>query len=137
MKDILRDLFTKRVHWDREDAYTCDDFDGAATGSGWSKVVGGFLVPAAAMLYGAQCVLSKSAVLLGRHNTNLPLNGTNAVLMGCACIAAGAFLHFHYFWTVSEKLFGWAPLLKVLSLLAAVAAFVGMLVRVFRYGGAA
>ncbi len=115
--------------------YDGDFFNESASGSRFSKIIGGFIVPLVPLLWGLTAMITQKAVLPGRHGSgSLPLHGIDAVLFGAALICLGIFLHIHYYWTVSERLCRWADLAKVLIGLLGLAAFLTMIVRVLLWG---
>ncbi len=46
----------------------------------------------------------------------LELTGTPAISLGTAALGAALFLHFHFVWSTSTRLYRWADLGKIASL---------------------
>jgi hypothetical protein len=81
----------------------------------WLAGVGVALLP---IVYGIHCLWTGHAVLPGRHRVSLETSGSTATALAIAYLALGAFIHFHYFWGLHRRLYGWSELLKVLAVLA-------------------
>jgi hypothetical protein len=75
-------------------------------------------IPVAAGIY---ALLSGRAWFLGRSGP-LKVTGPVAVALGIACIAVGAFTHFHFFWTTHARLAPAATYGKIASLVAFIGA---------------
>ena len=67
--------------------------------------------------YGIRCLHTGHTTFWGRRGENLDLTGSAAVAMAIAYIAAGVFIHAHWFWGLHPKLEAWSPVLKVLTVL--------------------
>lgn len=74
-----------------------DDWGGAPAAGPWPKWFGGILVPLPLIVYAIVCLVTHRGFLPGRH-TPLDLRDANAVALGISSMAAGMFLHLHYFW---------------------------------------
>ena len=87
---------------------------------GWSlsEIGGGVLAPIILALIGLRACLTRQATLPGRCGSGMGLTGAPAVALGVAIIAIGLHLHFACFWSVSARLYRWAGIGKVASLLA-------------------
>jgi hypothetical protein len=72
----------------------------------------GGLLPLIPSGYGIQCLSLGHARLF-----ELDATGGLATAIATAFIAAGAFLHFHWFWGLHSRLLQWSPLLKVAAAL--------------------
>ncbi len=101
---------------------TGDEFSGDASGSLFSKILGGIIVPVVLAVNGVLDIIYQEATLPGKR-AFVELTGMPAVIMGIVYIGIGLFLHFHYVWTVSEKLFRLAAPAKTLALLISLAGF--------------
>ena len=77
----------------------------------------GGLLPLVPAGYGIQCLSSGHARLI-----ELDATGSVAVAVATAFIAAGAFMHFHWFWGLHPRLLRWSPVLKVVAALVIVGA---------------
>lgn len=72
--------------------------------------------------YGIRCWSTGHAVLPGK-GMELDTYGPTATALAIAYIAIGAFLHFHYFWGLHDRLHGFSPVLKILAVLVFLGAF--------------
>lgn len=99
-----------------------DEFSGDASGSMFSKIVGGIVTPLVLFGFGIKDLIFREAVFWGRR-AHVDLTGETAVAFGIALIGIGLLCHFHFIWTASERLYRWANLGKILSLVIFIAAF--------------
>lgn len=95
-----------------------DGWDGSASGSTFSRIVGGVLAPLVLGGFGLHACWVGHAVLVGKYGEKLELSGPDALVFGAALLAAATFLHFHFVWATVERLYVWAGVGKALSLLA-------------------
>ena len=93
-----------------------ENYSGAASGTVFSKIFGGMIVPFFIILYGLRTCIIHHAALMYKGGT-INLSGTEAVIYGVVLISTGFFIHFHFFWTVSERLYRWAASLKIVALI--------------------
>lgn len=107
-------LFLHHLMLDDHDSI--EEFAHHPNGGWWNKWAGGCALPLAGVIYAIWCLLQKQAILPGEH-TNLVLMDDDAVLFSVAVLALAAFLHFHFFWGLHERLWRYSQGLKVLSLL--------------------
>ncbi len=77
----------------------------------------GVALAAMPVLLGIYCLLADRAWFLGRGGPH-EVTGWAAVGLAAAYIAAGAFMHFHFFWATHSKLWRFARCGKIASLLA-------------------
>lgn len=84
----------------------------------WLLGMGLATVPIA---YGIHGLCVGQMTLIGKHRAHLELHGAAANALAIAVIAAGVFIHFHWFWGIHKKLFPFSPIGKFLS----VAVFIG------------
>jgi hypothetical protein len=87
----------------------------------------GVVLAVVPVIYGIHSIQRGYATLPGRRGVSETLTGEAGVWLAVAAIAFGAFLHFHYFWGLSEGLWRFSEALKVVSMLALLAAFGGAL----------
>lgn len=92
-----------------------NDFNGngfsePADGDRFSRIFGGFVIPAILAIIGMLNIVTQCAHI--RFNT---ITGAEAVLWGSARMSLGALLHAHYYWTVSEKLWRYSLSAIVIS----------------------
>lgn len=77
----------------------------------------GVILPLIPIGYGIHCLATGHAYLPGNRGGGLMLTGKGALELAVAYMACGVIFHFHYFWGLSDRLWPWADLGKVLSLL--------------------
>ncbi|MBE7493795.1 MAG: hypothetical protein HS117_02510 [Verrucomicrobiaceae bacterium] len=99
-----------------DDHDSMEDLAHHPDGGGWEKWAGGCLLPIAGVIYAVWCLIDKRAVLPGKHG-DLVIAGDDAVLFSTAILALAAFLHFHFFWGLHERLWRYSQGCKVLALL--------------------
>lgn len=73
--------------------------------------------------YGILSLSRGKTALLGR-SFNEVLTGDAAISLAIAYIAIGCFIHFHYFWGLSEVLWPYSQTWKLVSLVIAAPAFI-------------
>lgn len=106
--------------------YDFSEFGGAdfsASGSPTSKLWGGIVAPVILFLVGLYDIITKKTFTFGLRFPRPKLEGTEAVYWGVAMLFIAAFIHFHYYWTVSEKLWKHSGLLKTIAFIGAVISF--------------
>src|SRR5437660_10788179 len=69
-----------------------------------SKWLAGVILAAVPIIYGIICIHRGHATLLGRRAASLDVSGKAGFWLAVSYIAVGSFLHFHYFWGLSERL---------------------------------
>ena len=69
-----------------------------------SKWLAGVILAAVPIIYGIICIHRGHATLLGRRAASLDVSGKAGFWLAVSYIALGSFLHFHYFWGLSERL---------------------------------
>ena len=69
-----------------------------------------------AIVYGSICLYRGHTMLFGERGSD-DVGGVAGFWLAIAYMAAGAFLHFHYFWGLSERLWRFSQLAKFLTLL--------------------
>ena len=72
----------------------------------------GVVVPLAPILYGITGLIVGRTVLPSRSGPGLELTGTDAILLSCAYICLGLFIHAHYFWRLHSRLWRYSDALK-------------------------
>lgn len=93
----------------------------AGLGEMW---LGGVLLAALLVIVGAGILLKGSATLRSSlARGEVPLTGTAAIAFAVAFIAAGAFLHFHFFWGMSRSRQALSRGGKIVSLLTITTCF--------------
>lgn len=91
-------------------------FASAPSGGRTKQWLVGLVLAAVPIVYGVVCIRRGHTTLFGR-GTNSDLTGDAAFWLALAYIAGGAFLHFRYFWGLSERLSNFSDLGEVISLL--------------------
>jgi len=112
-------ILMRPVH--KMDVDLAESLSGTASGSAFSRIAGGVVAPIVTGLFGLRASIARQATLPASRGTRLDLSGAAAVSLGVALLAAGLFLHFHFVWTTSERLYRWANLGKGLSLVVFIA----------------
>jgi hypothetical protein len=107
----------------KADVDLADNLSGTASGSTFSQIAGGVVTPIVVGFFGQRTCITNHAILSGSNGAKLALSGPAAVSFGIVLLAAGLFLHFHFLWTTSERLYRYAEIGKGVSLTA----FVGSL----------
>ena len=77
--------------------------------------------------------LTKKAYLHGSGHS-LEINGSLAICFGIAVIALAFFLHFHFVWSVSSRLYRYAGFCKFIALLVLISSFGYVLWRIIFFG---
>ena len=121
-------------HYSESDVKMAEDLSSAASGSIFSRIAGGVIAPLAVGGYGAYACIVQKATFLGRQGTSLELTGTAAISFGIALLGLALFLHFHFIWTVSQRLFGVADFCKATSMLIFLGGFGYVLWRIVMFG---
>jgi hypothetical protein len=67
----------------------------------WLLGVGLALIP---LGYGLRCLSTGQARFFGQRGSHIDLDGSAAVALAIAYIAAGIFIHAHWFWGLHQKL---------------------------------
>jgi hypothetical protein len=75
--------------------------------------------------------LSRGKTLLMIRSFNEVLTGDAATSLAIAYLAIGCFIHFHYFWGLSDVLWPYSQTLKLVPLVIAAPAFIYALWRAF------
>ena len=115
------------------DSYNDIDVN-TASGSLFSRIAGGGIAPLVVGGYGAYACIVQKAIFLGRRGTSLELTGITAQSFGIALLGVALFLHFHFVWTVSQRLFGVADFFKVISILIFLGGFGYVLWQIIMFG---
>jgi len=101
----------------KADVDLADSLSGTASGTMFSRVVGGMIAAVVVGSLGLRACITGHATLLGSRGSTLDLSGPAAVSFGVALLGLALFLHFHFVWTTSELLYRWGDLGKGASLL--------------------
>jgi hypothetical protein len=77
---------------------------------------GGVFLAGIPLVYGVLCLLRGATAVFGRGGSST-FTGEAGVALAIAYLAIGAFLHFHFFWGLSDRLWRGSQPAKVASLL--------------------
>lgn len=83
----------------------------------------GVMLAAVPIVYGSICIHRGHTTLFGRGG-NADLSGEAGTSLAVAYIALGAFLHFHYYWGLSERLSRFSQFAKLLAVAAFLPCFI-------------
>jgi hypothetical protein len=95
---------------------TIEDWAFGPSGGRTKQWLAGVVVAAVPIVYGIVCIQSGSTTLFGSR-ASAKFTSEAGFRLAVAYVAAGAFLHFHYFWGLSERLWPFSQITKILSLL--------------------
>lgn len=105
--------------WTNKDHRTAlDDADSFAytpSGGRLKQWLAGGVLPLFIWLYGIACLTSGETEIFGKGG-HAVARGPAATAFAMAYLALGCFLHFHFFWGLSERLEPYAERLKIVSL---------------------
>ncbi|SRR5712692_639026 len=107
-----------------------EDLASAPSGDRSKQWLAGVVLAAVPVIYGVVCIKRGHTTFFGRTDS-FDLTGDGGFWLAVAYIAVGAFLHFHYFWGLSEHLWRFSQPMKMLSLLVFLPSFFYSLVRFF------
>lgn len=110
-----------------------DDLAGPPEEGFWPRWGGGVALPAALVVYGCACILTRQGFLPG-HYGGMHLVGPAAVAMGIACLFIAIFTHSHYFWGSCHPDSGIVAIGKTAGALGFLASFGYLIIRVGAYG---
>jgi hypothetical protein len=97
-----------------------DDLTGYPPQSGYAKWVGGAVLPLLPLWVAINCWVTQKGFVPGYRGSRYDLTGTQAIILGFLLLGIAAFLHFHYFWGNSRKLWTFMEFGKIISGLLAV-----------------
>ena len=100
----------------KADVDLADSLSGTASGSMFSRITGGMVAAIAVGVWGLRACFLGQTTLPGSRGGWLGLSVPAAVSFGVALLGLALFLHFHFIWTTSERLYRWADLGKGASL---------------------
>lgn len=114
-------IFSRPVY--KTEIQIAEGLSDSASGSTFSRIGGGVAVPIVLAHYGLKACFTQAATFPGHRAQSLALSGTPAITFGVALLGIALFLHVHFVWTTSARLFRWAELGKIVSLLVFLAFF--------------
>jgi len=100
-----------------------EDLAHSPSGGRGKQWFAGIVMAAVPVIYGIHSIQCGYATLPGSRGVSEKLTGEAGVWLAVASIALGAFLHFHFFWGLSERLWRFSEGLKVVAMLALLTAF--------------
>ena len=107
-------LWTNKDH--RTILNDAEDLSHAPDASPWTKRFMGCLIPLLILTYSLYSIHRGHITLFGKGNSTT-IHGDDLPLLAGAYIAFAAFLHFHCYWSLHDRLWPYAQRLKVISLL--------------------
>ena len=113
-------FWTNKVH--RTALDDAEDLSYAPSGGRpkmWLMGVGVALIP---IVYGIHCLTTGEARFFGSRDS-LDLRGSGATALAIAYIAVGAFIHFHWFWGLSDRLERFSYVMKGLAVVVFLGGF--------------
>jgi hypothetical protein len=118
----------------KEDRTCFDDAEDLAYGPSGGRVkqwLAGVILAAIPIIYGIICIHRGHTILFGRRVTDLDVSGKAGFWLAVSYIAVGSFLHFHYFWGLSERLWRFSQAGKFISALVFLPSFLYALYLIF------
>ena len=98
----------------------------------WAKWVGGLLFPALILWPALKIIITKTGYILGRNGARMDVDGFDAILLGSAIACLALFLHTHYFWGNTKRLFQFYEFGKTISLIVFCVTFIWLVVRLWK-----
>lgn len=120
MKSSEDSIWTRRTHRTAFDG--AEDLAYGPSGGRAKQWIAGAILAYLPIIYGIHCIQRGHTTLFGRGSSET-LVGSAGISLAIAYISIGAFLHFHYFWGLSDRLWRFSQALKVSSLLVFLPAF--------------
>jgi hypothetical protein len=121
MKDSEDSIWTRKTH--RTFLDDAEDLAYEPTGGPIKQWITGFIIASLPIIYGIHCIQRGYATLFGNHGSNIKLMGDAGLSLAIAYIAIGGFIHFHYFWGLSDRLWRFSKALKVTALMVFLLSF--------------
>lgn len=121
MKSSEDSLWTRKT---RRTAF--DDAEDLAYGPSGGRTkqwLAGAFLASLPMVYGILCLQRGHTTLFGSRGTDQTLVGSAGISLAIAYVSVGTFLHFHYFWGLSDRLWRFSQALKIASLLVFLPSF--------------
>jgi hypothetical protein len=127
MKEPDESIWTRKVG-----SASVDEVEDLAYGPSGGRAkqwLAGFFLAAIPITYGIVCLHRGHTTLFGR-GPNWDATGAAGFWLAVSYIALGAFLHFHYFWGLSDHLWRFSQVLKLLCVLVFLPSFLYALYRI-------
>ncbi len=93
-----------------------EDWSHGPSGGPVKQWLAGAVIPFMILIYAIVCLDRGYTTLLGNRGS-ATLYNTEGIALACSYIAIAAFLHFHYFWGLHDKLYRFGQTLKVVALI--------------------
>jgi len=129
MKEPKESIWTRTVHRTYFD--DAEDLAYGPSGGRLKQWLAGIVLAAIPIIYGIVCIHRGHTTLFGRRATNLDLSGTASFALAISYIAVGAFLHFHYFWGLSEHLWRFSQAGRFICVLVFLPSFLYAIYHIF------
>lgn len=113
---------------------TVDDLANGPSGGRGTQWFAGVVLALIPIIYGIVCINRGWTPLWGRNSPAMILRGTESIILASSYIAAGFFLHFHYFWGLHRRLFRYSQVLKSIALMAFLSCFLYTLWEIISWG---
>jgi hypothetical protein len=107
-----------------------EDLAYGPSGGPLKQWLAGAVLAAIPFVYGIVCIHCGHTTLFGRYGNNLDVTGVAGFWLAVAYIALGSFLHFHYFWGLSGRLWKFSQAGKIFSALVFVPTLLYALYRI-------
>lgn len=121
MKSSEDSIWTRKTH--RSVSDDAEDLAYGPSGGRTKQWIAGVFLASLPVSYGIFCIWRGYATLFGHRGVDQKLVGTAGISLAIAYISIGAFLHFHYFWGLSDRLWSFSQALKFASLLVFLPSF--------------
>jgi hypothetical protein len=121
MKSPEDSIWTRRTH--RTAFADAEDLAYGPSGGRAKQWIAGAILASLPIIYGIHCIQRGHTTLFGSRGSSENLVGSAGISLAIAYISIGAFLHFHYFWGLSDRLWRFSQALKVSSFLVFLPAF--------------
>ncbi len=121
MKSSEDSIWTSKNH--RTVFDDAEDLAYGPSGGPMKQWIMGVIISSVPVIYGIYCLKRGYATLWGSRGLSSRFEGSAGVSLAIAYIALGAFLHFHYFWGLSDRLWRFSQALKAVSLLVFIPSF--------------
>jgi hypothetical protein len=121
MKSSEDSIWTRKIHRNVFD--DAEDLAYGPSGGRTKQWIAGAILASLPIIYGIHCIQRGHTTLFGSRGNSEKLVGSAGVSLAIAYISIGAFLHFHYFWGLSDRLWRFSQVLKVACLLVFLPAF--------------
>lgn len=121
MKSSEDNILTRKI---RRTAFDdTEDLAYGPTGGRAKQWLAGIALAFLPIIYGIHCIQRGFTTLFGNQGIDQKLTGEAGFWLAVSYIAVGAFVHFHYFWGLSDRLCRFSQTLKMLSLLVFLPSF--------------